>query len=452
MDYDDFSENKCFTFTWKIENYSYSWQENGECISSPVFVVNTIGNSKWKLEIYPKGVNEAFQDFVSIFLIREVEDREICISFDVSFLATDDSVLVRDIFVEKSFPYFADYGVNELVKHDEVLKTRRKDYLPGNVLTVRCRMWHNNEETNCGHCFARTRIAVERRSFVWNIKQFGSFQESIYTIPSTSTDQPMMKLKLFPSCVKNCKTFILEVSGHYQMLKFTTFRLYLVDSSGGRTECHNDEIALGKCTKNALFTLTFSKEELMEKKNRYIPNDILQLYCECNIASGIILEEIENIAFWCPPSIQKGNLSSDELESKNMLLESTKILLENLESLHKENLLCDTKLKTKTGTFPAHKNILSARSPVFKPMFTNDMRERNSECVNIEDLDDDTVQRMLLYMYTATVPDLQWDSACNLYAAADKYEILSLKISCRFNAFVVEKINAIFKPFKSEIP
>ncbi|GFY68314.1 TD and POZ domain-containing protein 3 [Trichonephila inaurata madagascariensis] len=88
------------------------------------------------------------------------------------------------------------------------------------------------------------------------------------------------------------------------------------------------------------------------------------------------------------------------------------------------------KLKTKTRTFPAHKFILGARSPVFKAMFTNDMKERNSECVNIEDLDDDTVQRMLQYMYTATVPDLQWDSACNLYTAANKYVILSLKSKC----------------------
>ncbi|GFQ64397.1 tdpoz1 [Trichonephila clavata] len=37
---------------------------------------------------------------------------------------------------------------------------------------------------------------------------------------------------------------------------------------------------------------------------------------------------------------------------------------------------------------------------------------------------------MLLYIYTATLPDLQWDSACNLYAAADKYEILGLKSKC----------------------
>ncbi|GFY78490.1 speckle-type POZ protein, partial [Trichonephila inaurata madagascariensis] len=170
-----------------------------------------------------------------------------------------------------------------------------------------------------------------------------------------------------------------------------------------------------------------------------------------------------------------------------MPLVSTKALKENLGSLYKENLLYDTELKTKTGSFPAHKNILSAHSEVFRKMFASDMKEKSTGCVVIEDLDDDTVHKMLLYIYTATMPDLLWDSACNLYAAADKYEILSLKgecssflkdhlssdnaldlliladmhqdeylkssiKDCRFNVPSVERINVIFKPFKSDIP
>ncbi|GFT35097.1 hypothetical protein TNCV_2585751 [Trichonephila clavipes] len=60
-------------------------------------------------------------------------------------------------------------------------------------------------------------------------------------------------------------------------------------------------------------------------------------------------------------------------------------------------------------------------------MFTNEMKEKSTRCVDTEDLDDDTIQTMLQYMYTATIPDLKWGIDCNLYAAADKYEILSLK-------------------------
>ncbi|GFY68391.1 speckle-type POZ protein [Trichonephila inaurata madagascariensis] len=43
-------------------------------------------------------------------------------------------------------------------------------------------------------------------------------------------------------------------------------------------------------------------------------------------------------------------------------------------------------------------------------MFSNDMKEKIKGSVNIFDLDDDTVRRMLLYMYTGSLEDLQWKS------------------------------------------
>ncbi|GFY58073.1 hypothetical protein TNIN_384561 [Trichonephila inaurata madagascariensis] len=230
----------------------------------------------------------------------------------------------------------------------------------------------------------------------------------------------MIKLKFIPGNGQDYPHICVDKCAHVQ-LKLFTFRLHRVDSSGDRTECLDNEVTLWE-GQSSLYELNFSKEQLMTNKNQYLPNDVLQLLCECAITIGIVWEGTENITFGCPSSIQEGNLTSDDLKSK-MLLDSTRILKENLKSSYKENLLCDTKLKTKTGSFPAHKNILSARSPVFKAMFTHDMKEKNSECVDIEDLDDETVQRLLLYIYTTTLQDLRWDSACNLYAAADKYEI-----------------------------
>ncbi|GFY43697.1 hypothetical protein TNIN_402671 [Trichonephila inaurata madagascariensis] len=214
------------------------------------------------------------------------------------------------------------WGRYKFVKRDEVLKIKRKDYLPGNVLTARCRMWNNiKESTEYGHFFARTRIGVERRSFLWNIKLFCSFLESLCEIALTSTELSMITMKLFPSSGRNRKTFILEVCAHDQMLKTSTFRLYLVDSSGNRTECLNDEFVFTETIRPALFTLNFSKEELMKNKNRYLQNDALQLYCECDIATGTVLQEIERASHGCLPSIQDGNLTTNDLESKKVLKE-----------------------------------------------------------------------------------------------------------------------------------
>ncbi|GBM81403.1 hypothetical protein AVEN_241794-1 [Araneus ventricosus] len=63
-------------------------------------------------------------------------------------------------------------------------------------------------------------------------------------------------------------------------------------------------------------------------------------------------------------------------------------------------------------------------------MFTTDMKEKTNKCVDIDDLDADTVRRMLLFMYTDTLDDLQYESAKNLYFAAVKYNIVSLKHRC----------------------
>ncbi|GBM23450.1 hypothetical protein AVEN_181568-1 [Araneus ventricosus] len=74
--------------------------------------------------------------------------------------------------------------------------------------------------------------------------------------------------------------------------------------------------------------------------------------------------------------------------------------------------------------------ILCDRSPVFKTMLTKDTRETTSKTVFIEDLDADTVRRLVLYMYADAIHDYQWENIMNLYFTSDKYEVLSLKQKC----------------------
>ncbi|GBN22025.1 hypothetical protein AVEN_211335-1 [Araneus ventricosus] len=52
--------------------------------------------------------------------------------------------------------------------------------------------------------------------------------------------------------------------------------------------------------------------------------------------------------------------------------------------------------------------VLSARSSVFKSMFTPDMREKTTDCVIIEDLEADTVRWMLVCLYSDNLDDLDW--------------------------------------------
>ncbi|GIX69868.1 TD and POZ domain-containing protein 5 [Caerostris extrusa] len=87
-------------------------------------------------------------------------------------------------------------------------------------------------------------------------------------------------------------------------------------------------------------------------------------------------------------------------------------------------------LRTETETFRVHTAILSARSEVFETMFTTEMKETLNRHVYIPDVDNDTLRRMILYLYTDHLEGLEWESASLLYAVADKYSIHSLKKKC----------------------
>jgi len=89
--------------------------------------------------------------------------------------------------------------------------------------------------------------------------------------------------------------------------------------------------------------------------------------------------------------------------------------------------------------FRAHKCILAARSPVFKAMFNYRLKENLTNKLIIEDCKPEVVKALLKYIYTAYLPDDIRTIAIDLYIAAEKYFIESLKIKCR--EYLVENLN-----------
>lgn len=88
--------------------------------------------------------------------------------------------------------------------------------------------------------------------------------------------------------------------------------------------------------------------------------------------------------------------------------------------------------------FAAHKNILAARSPVFKAEFFGDMEEKTSQRVEIKDMDPDVFEAVLRFIYTDMVPaELENKDAASgtvmaqhLLVAADRYGLDRLKVIC----------------------
>lgn len=76
-----------------------------------------------------------------------------------------------------------------------------------------------------------------------------------------------------------------------------------------------------------------------------------------------------------------------------------------------------------------HRNILAARSPVFRAMFEHNMRENFQGVVHVPDFPVDVVKDFVQFIYTGVAPNLE-KHAVELFAIADKYELTRLRVQC----------------------
>ncbi|XP_055953384.1 speckle-type POZ protein-like isoform X2 [Argiope bruennichi] len=425
-------KRKCFTFIWKLENASYCGQFDSEYVESPAFKVDEIHETKWRLEIHALCTS----DDIGVILQRQGNgnDDDVIIDYEFAFLSADGIVLKslegRNVIIEKD----GFIGSWDFASRNEVFFERREEFLSQDTLTACCRIWKSAEEISKDvQCFASTRIVVEKRSFMWNIENFSTLETGIkhtYEIESINTDEKFMTLELFLT-----GGFIFEeairfqIIPNFQNIKSATLQVCIIDASKNAMKCFQSEFWIREPSDANEFSLFYSKKELMEQKSVYLPNDILSLWCECTCSSGKTLEEIDLVNS-DSTAIEKKKPGDRILEKRNELPVHKGNLIADFKSLLNDNIVSDIKLKTSNKTYPVHKCILSVRSPVFKAMFSNDMKEKVNECVNIEDLNEDTVLRMLRYIYSAEVEEWEWDSATELYEAADKYQILDLKDIC----------------------
>ncbi|KAI9562787.1 hypothetical protein GHT06_010242 [Daphnia sinensis] len=107
---------------------------------------------------------------------------------------------------------------------------------------------------------------------------------------------------------------------------------------------------------------------------------------------------------------------------------------------------CDVQFIFESGhRIGGHFTILSASSPVFEAMFTNDMVEAKTGQVFIADIEADIFKELLHYIYAGhTSTPLTEPTAQSLYVAAEKYDIQDLRKECvDFLLFHIQLNNAI---------
>jgi len=92
----------------------------------------------------------------------------------------------------------------------------------------------------------------------------------------------------------------------------------------------------------------------------------------------------------------------------------------------------DVQLRVGSSTIEAHSVILSARSPVFDAMWSHEMSEKRTKCVDIDDLDVASVRDMVKFMYTGKLlTELENnDVTVALLKTAHRYEVADLVAEC----------------------
>jgi len=103
--------------------------------------------------------------------------------------------------------------------------------------------------------------------------------------------------------------------------------------------------------------------------------------------------------------------------------------MNSLLNLLANNSLTDVILNIKGKELEAHKVILTTMSPVFEIMFNEGYTEHRDSYVKVEDIDSDVFEEFLRFLYSGQVEHLD-EMSFELYAAADKYDVQSLREIC----------------------
>uniref|UniRef100_A0A0K2TV53 Speckletype POZ proteinlike [Cricetulus griseus] n=2 Tax=Lepeophtheirus salmonis TaxID=72036 RepID=A0A0K2TV53_LEPSM len=155
----------------------------------------------------------------------------------------------------------------------------------------------------------------------------------------------------------------------------------------------------------------FSKARLIERMSELLPDGKLTIIC--------------NLEIYYDDRHTQGKKPKLDFN-----ITDTPTLQEEISTAFTRSELSDIQLKCGSITFHCHKIILACRSDVFSAMFSHtDTKEARTNVVKIEDIDEETLEALLQFIYTDKIHDLN-NFASSLLIAADKYNISRLKSLC----------------------
>jgi len=88
--------------------------------------------------------------------------------------------------------------------------------------------------------------------------------------------------------------------------------------------------------------------------------------------------------------------------------------------------------------------VLAVRSPVFKTMFTCNMKEGKAAVIELTDVDKELFTEMLKFIYSGNCSDVVLNErTTDMFALADKYDLKRLKCQCEDLLFQKIAVNNV---------
>ncbi|KAF8771077.1 TD and POZ domain-containing protein 4 [Argiope bruennichi] len=399
---------------------------------------------KWRLCLSPA---EGLQnEFICLAITHEkTSDVLKNNNLDYCFSVSSDHPSLPPFEVASSQEFFDYLGRPCLyVPKDRVFKLKAGIFIPSDTIIIKSKVWKREESASeDGKCMIITIAQVEQLSFgcvVENFSDLAFYRKTDVRIRSASVVKPVTSMNI--NLTNGEIIFIEIIPWDYEKIECCKCALNLLDGSGNETECGYDELSFFNIKQQCSLKipLQFSKKNLMESHKQYLQNNCLSLQCDIAIYTGKYKSKIiktkyaanlSNIIEQPISGVQSGN---EVLKEENQVPST---MQEDMMSLFSSGILSDIKLQTATETFRAHKLILSLWSPVFNDLFAN-MEHKINDCVQIKDLDAETMRRFLLFLYSDNLTNLNMEIAKKLYFAGEKYEVLELK--CKGSNFLQKNI------------
>ncbi|CAL1300942.1 unnamed protein product [Larinioides sclopetarius] len=426
-------DRNMFVYIWKIENFSFAWQEVNEHFTSPSFQICATEGSSWRLKLYPRGILST-KNSLSLYLERESNVQGpvyLSVDYELSFLKSDGTPGYTAAEKACVLGKGQTSGFANLISREEIFRTKKSVFLPDDTLTVQCRIsFENIGLARQIQAFAKSTIWIHRQLFLWDAGKFNyisPYEPGIFSALSFQTNEMVLNL--------NEDSIYVHLVINDLVNRMFRLRIGILDSNKSTSNFLIDEYIFNR-EKRSIKTLLISRSKLLQRKDLYLPEDHLILHCEWNYSRGVHVGQVDCHAYDKMFTFYTFNKKKDSNESPLPIAHSLccannyNSMKTDFQNLHQEGTLSDFTIKVGSETVRVHKAVLCARSSVFKAMLTSNMKETLKNQVDISDLDMDTVRRMLAYMYTDTAGDLDWETAKKLYFAADKYDITMLKRIC----------------------